>query len=271
MVAVFLLLAATGALLTLLTLTLASAHLPRRQSYAGHSVPTSAGLTLLPILLVMLGLVVTGVLDPGEGGGAYLAYSLAAGLVGYVDDRWGGSSERGFAGHFGALWEGRVTTGLFKVVVLGGWALVFGVAGFGVGWRALVAAFVLAGCANLTNLLDVRPGRALKFTGVFVLVVLYVAWPGEEVVAIAGVTGGAVALFYFDLKGRIMLGDAGAAIWGAVLGYLVVASGPGLVWWVAGVAIVGLTAVAEFSSISRVVEEVGALRTFDHWGRGGDE
>jgi UDP-N-acetylmuramyl pentapeptide phosphotransferase/UDP-N-acetylglucosamine-1-phosphate transferase len=90
-------------------------------------------------------------------------------------------------------------------------------------------------------------------------------------VAACGVVGGAVALFYFDLKGRIMLGDAGAAIWGAVLGYLAVTSGPGVVWWVAGVAIVGLTVVAEFSSISRVIEEVGALRRFDHWGRGGDE
>ncbi|MCA1848137.1 MAG: hypothetical protein LC704_03955, partial [Actinobacteria bacterium] len=85
------------------------------------------------------------------------------------------------------------------------------------------------------------------------------------------VVGGAVALFHFDLRGRIMLGDAGAAIWGAVLGYLVVTSGPGVVWWVAGGAILGLTAVAEFSSISRVIEEVGALRALDLWGRGGDE
>jgi UDP-N-acetylmuramyl pentapeptide phosphotransferase/UDP-N-acetylglucosamine-1-phosphate transferase len=95
--------------------------------------------------------------------------------------------------------------------------------------------------------------------------------PYGAAVAVAGVVGGAFALFYFDLKGRIMLGDAGAAIWGAVLGYLAVASGPGLVWWVAGLAILGLTVVAEFSSISRVIEEVGALRRLDLWGRGGDE
>jgi hypothetical protein len=44
-----------------------------------------------------------------------------------------------------------------------------------------------------------------------------------------------------------------------------------LAWWVAGGVIIGLTAVAEFSSISRVVEEVGALRRLDLWGRGGDE
>jgi hypothetical protein len=119
-------------------------------------------------------------------------------------------------------------------------------------------------------LFDVRPGRALKFLGVPVALLVFVA-PYGAAVAVAGVVGGAFALFYFDLKGRIMLGDAGAAIWGAVLGYLTVASGPGLVWWVAGVAILGLTAVAEFSSISRVIEEVGALRRLDLWGRGGDE
>ena len=134
----------------------------------------------------------------------------------------------------------------------------------------LFAAFLLAGSANLANLFDVRPGRTLKFVGLAVVALVFVA-PGEAVLAVAGVIGGAVSLFYFDLRGRIMLGDAGAAIWGAVLGYLAVTSGPGLVWWVAGGAIVVLTAVAEFSSISRLIEEAGALRRLDLWGRGGDE
>jgi hypothetical protein len=110
----------------------------------------------------------------------------------------------------------------------------------------------------------------LKFLGVPVVVLLFVAPHGAGIAA-CGVVGGVVSLFYFDLRGRIMLGDAGAAIWGAVLGYLAVTSGPGLVWWVTGVAILGLTAVAEFSSISRIIEEVGALRRLDLWGRGSDE
>ena len=110
----------------------------------------------------------------------------------------------------------------------------------------------------------------MKFIGVMVVALLFLA-PHGAVLTVAGVVGGGVALFYFDLRGRIMLGDAGAAIWGAVLGYLAVTSGPGVVWWVAGGTIVGLTAVAEFSSISRVLEEVRALRALDLWGRGGDE
>jgi hypothetical protein len=260
------LLATTGAALTLLTLALAQPHLPTSPNHAGRNIHTSAGLTLLPIILLTLVASHAGVVEFGAGGRWYLAYSLVAGLVGFADDRWGGVGERGFAGHIGALSRGRVTTGLLKVVVLGGGAVMLGLLLFGVGWRALFAAFVLAGCANVANLFDVRPGRALKFLGVPVVALLFVA-PHGAVLAVAGVVGGAIALFYFDLRGRIMLGDAGAAIWGAVLGYLAVTSGPGLAWWVAGGAIVGLTAVAEFSSISRVVEEVGALRRFDHWGR----
>jgi UDP-GlcNAc:undecaprenyl-phosphate/decaprenyl-phosphate GlcNAc-1-phosphate transferase len=259
-----------GAALTLLALALLKPYLPKRQNFAGRNTPTSAGLSFLLIILVMLAASSAGVLEPLESGAWYLAYSLVAGLVGFADDRWGGAGERGFAGHVGALSRGRMTTGLLKVLVLGGGAVVFGVLEFGLGWRALFAAFLLAGCANLANLFDVRPGRALKFLGVPVVVLLFLA-PYGAVLAVAGVVGGAVALFHFDLRGRIMLGDAGAAIWGAVLGYLVVTSGPGVVWWVAGGAIVGFTAVAEFSSISRVIEEVGALRALDLWGRGGDE
>jgi UDP-N-acetylmuramyl pentapeptide phosphotransferase/UDP-N-acetylglucosamine-1-phosphate transferase len=267
---VTLLLLAAGAALTLLTLALSRPYLPKSPNHAGNDIPTSAGLTFLPIILLTLAASLYWELEVGEGGRWYLAYLLVAGVVGFADDRWGGARERGFAGHFGALLRGRVTTGLLKVVALGGGAVSLGFVLFGVGWEALYAAFLLAGSANLANLFDVRPGRTLKFLGVPVFILLFVA-PVGAVNAVAGVVGGALALFYFDLRGRIMLGDAGAAIWGAVLGYLAVTSGPGSVWWVAGGAIAVLTAVAEFSSISRVVEEVGALRRFDHWGRGGYE
>jgi hypothetical protein len=266
---VTLLLTAAGATLTLLTFALSKPYLPKRPNFAGHNIPTATGLSFLPIILLMLVVSVAGLLELGEGVW-YLAYSLVAGMVGFADDRWGEAGERGFAGHLGALSRGRVTTGLLKVLLLGGGAVVFAMLAFGAGWVTLVAAFLLAGCVNLANLFDVRPGRALKFLGVPVVILLFLA-PYEAVLAVAGVVGGAVARFYFDLKGRIMFGDAGAAIWGAVLGYLVVTSGPGVVWWVAGVAVVGLTVVAEFSSISRVIEEVGALRRLDLWGRGGDE
>lgn len=269
MVAASLLLAA-GATMTLLCFPIFTPQLPKRRNFTGRNVPTSAGLLFIPIILVTLVLAMAGV--PGVGGGkvAYLVYAFVAAVVGFVDDIGGGSVARGFRGHIGALKHGRVTTGFIKVVVLGGGAVVFGMAVYGFTIEALVAGFLLAGSVNLANLLDLRPGRALKFLGVPTLFMLLVA-PYVAVLAVIGIVGGALGLFYFDLKERIMLGDAGAAVYGSIVGYLVVIDGPGPIWWVAGAVILGLTLLAEVSSVSRIIQEVGVLRRFDEWGRGGDE
>ncbi|QYJ14684.1 hypothetical protein Rxycam_00486 [Rubrobacter xylanophilus DSM 9941] len=249
-----------GLLLTPLALAALLPLLPRRPNHATRPVPTAAGLAFLPIILVTL--VVSSFSDLPLWVPAYL---LLAGLVGFADDAMGGKEARGFGGHLRALGRGRLTGGQVKVVGIGGGAVVVGVVLYGVSLSALAAAFLLAGFANLANLLDVRPGRAFKFLGLFVPVL---AIGGGGVLAgVAGVLGGAASLFYFDLRGRIMLGDAGAAVWGAVVGCLVVARGPGWVWWAAGAAVLGLTLVAEFYSISGIIREVGALRRFDQWGR----
>lgn len=252
---------ALGLLLTPLALAALLPHLPRRPSFTGRPIPTAAGLAFSPIILLTL------LVSSASAVPAWIpAYLLLAGLVGFADDVMGGKEARGFGGHLRALARGRVTGGQVKVAGIGGGALVVGLILHGVGLWALFAAFLLAGFSNLANLLDVRPGRALKFLGVLVPG-LALGAGGGELGGVAGVLGGAAALFYFDLRGRIMLGDAGAAVWGAAVGCLVVAWGPGWAWWAAGAAVLGLTLVAEFYSISGIIREVGALRRFDQWGR----
>ena len=261
-----------GTILTLATLALVTRHLPKRRNFTGNHIPTATGITFLPIILTTLLVLFSGwgAVAWDAGVVSFVVYAALCGVVGFVDDVWGDAGARGFRGHFGALMRGRVTTGLVKVTVLGGGALLVGVYEFGVGWEALVGAVILAGSANLANLLDLRPGRALKFVGVPVFGLMYVA-PGGAMLAVAGIVGGAVGVFYFDARGRIMLGDAGAAILGGVLGYLILAHGPGTLWWVSLAVILGLTAVAEFFSFSKIIEEVAFLRRFDAWGRGRNE
>ena len=258
----YLILFTSGAALTLVSLYLIQPLLPKQRNFTGQNIPTSAGLAFIPIILLALVLVPAGTY--------YLIYALLAAIVGFADDVWGGAGVRGFRGHLGALGQGEVTTGFVKLFVLGIGAVVFGVVLYGFGVSALVAGFLMAGSVNLANLLDLRPGRALKFLAVPLLALLMLA-PNAAVLVVIGIVGGAVGLFYFDLKGRIMLGDAGAAVYGSVIGYLVVVSGPGPVWWVAGAVVLGLTVLAEVSSISRVIQGVSVLRRFDSWGRGGDE
>lgn len=258
---------ATGALVTLASLALAKNTLPKQRNFAGNTIPTSTGLLFIPIILLTLAAAGIGVVATGKEGVLLLGYMLLAVLVGYFDDVRGESGAKGFRGHLGALARGRVTSGMLKVFVLGGGAIVFGAAYFGFGVEALISAYLLAGSVNLANLFDVRPGRALKFAGVPVLLLLFLAPWGAAIVTLP-LVGGAISLFYFDVRGRIMLGDAGAAACGTIMGYLVVACGPGPVWWISGVAILILTVLAEVSSISRLIEEVTVLRRFDMWGRG---
>ncbi len=268
MVAVSLFLA--GIFLTLLAFAALRHLLPKQTNYRGQNIPGATGVLFIPIILVTLVLVLVNTVAGGKSLVFYLVYALVCGVMGYVDDVWGGTQSRGFRGHLGALARGKVTTGALKIFVLGGGAVMVGFAVFGPGWRALAAAFLLAGSVNTANLLDLRPGRTIKFLGVPVLVLLSLA-SYTVVTVVIGIIGAVTSLFYFDLKGRMMLGDAGAAIYGSVLGYLILVEGPGIIWWLAGLFIVGVTVLAEVSSISRVIQEVETLRRFDRWGRGVDE
>src|SRR4051812_39947718 len=156
---------------------------------------------------------------------AALTAGVVSGAVGLYDDmvgnRPGQKAAKGFAGHLGALREGRVTSGLVKIA---------GVGAAGLAASALLAsdrrrrrggvvdvllgAGVIAGTANLLNLLDLRPGRALK--AATVIGVPLVAGRGGGVAA--GTLGAAFAMLPADLREEIMLGDAGANALGALLG-----------------------------------------------------
>ena len=233
---------------------------------------------------------------------------------GMADDAFGDSSHKGFRGHLRALGAGRLTTGLLKMAGIGGIALVYGASAasgvlqrsgvegdpvlhaglFAAAW--LLAALTIALAANLLNLLDLRPGRALKSYVVLVAapaalfsasavasyneqVVAYAGelsglalGPGETFAVTAGmlliVLGPALAVWRYDLGERGMLGDGGANAAGAVVGYLLagVLSLTGLA--VATGVLLVLNVASERVSFSAIIERVGFLRWLDGLGRG---
>ncbi len=254
-----------------------------RTNFRGRTVSLAAG----PALAV--GAAASGAFGAsgGAAGGAALVAGLGAGAVGLYDDVVGARPEqkaaKGFAGHLAALREGRVTAGLVKIVGVGAAGL--GAAALlaadpvvarhprrerhgvlGRGLDVLLGAGVIAGTANLVNLLDLRPGRALK-SGLLLGAPLL---RGPHGGIAAGAAGAAAGLLPADLGEEVMLGDSGANALGALLGVTLAArTGPvGRAGVLAVLA--GLTAASEKVSFTRVIQRTPGLRELDALGRRAD-
>ena len=214
---------------------------------------------------------------------------LGAGAAGALDDLAGDADAKGLRGHLTALRHGRVTTGSAKILLLGASGLLGallsdrqarqnhalpghgpGRAGRGQGARTpqtsilstLLGGALVAGSANLANLFDLRPGRALKVALVPALPLTAAGRP-----AAGAALGAGLAVLPDDLRGRSMLGDTGANPLGAAVGLAAVQALGLRGRAVALAAVAGLVLLSERVSFSRVIESTPALRAIDRWGR----
>ncbi|MGB3256755.1 MAG: hypothetical protein WBG89_13665 [Ornithinimicrobium sp.] len=199
--------------------------------------------------------------------------ALGAGLTGAYDDLHPDAERKGLKGHLRALMRGQVSPGALKIAGLLG----TGVLGALCAGRrrpldvALDASVVAAG-ANMVNLLDLRPGRALKVTVVaaVTLLLLPLRSPdgsfGANGAAAAASLGAAAVLLPGDLAGKTMLGDTGANSLGALLGHAATQGSRGHRTALLAALTVG-TLLSERVSFSAVIDANPALRVLDHWGR----
>ena len=252
-----------------------------RENHAGRPVTLFEG----PAYAVAA---VTGALAGGAGAPAAVS-GLGAAAFGGLDDLAGDSSRKGLRGHLAAARRGEVTTGAIKILGLGVTGLLSArlidrSRGSNQVMTTLVGGAVIAGSANIANLLDLRPGRALK---VVLLLAAPIAAGGRgthlatatssanangnvnfAAAATAGaVAGAAIGSLRDDLAGRSMLGDTGANSAGALLGSALVARA-GLRGRLLGLAVVtALTLASEKVSFTKVIESTPGLRELDALGR----
>ena len=166
-------------------------------------------------------------------------------LIGLADDLFSGP-ERGFRQHLGS---GR-TTGALKAVGIPVFALA--------ATRSFSGAALVSLSANGLNLLDTRPGRALK---AFLAGAALLRGPTRAYVPVA------VMLAPYDLREMTMLGDAGSNALGAVLGYGSVARLTARGRRFALAALVGLTILGETRSLGDLIERTPVLSSLDRLGR----
>jgi hypothetical protein len=213
---------------------------------------------------------VAGALAAGAGrdGLAVVIAGAGAAAFGTYDDLYGNDGSRGFRGHLGALRKGELTTGAVKLAGIGATGLAAALAAGtdsdgGALADTVINAALIAGGANLLNLFDLRPGRAIKVA----LLAGGLLAPAGGAAAGAGALAAAAALLPEDLGERSMLGDGGANALGAMLGTAAATSLPRPARVAALGVVAGLTAASEVVSFSRVIERTGPLRWLDMLGR----
>lgn len=196
---------------------------------------------------------------------------IGAAVFGGYDDLNGNAASRGFRGHLGALRSGELTTGAVKLAGIGATgvaaALLAAPADQG---RAAAAADVvinaglIAGGANLVNLFDLRPGRAIKAA---LAAAGLLAVPARDRAVLAAPVAAATALLPDDLGESSMLGDAGANALGALLGTAAAIGLPRRARVATLGAVVGLTVASEYVSFTAVIDRTAPLRWLDQLGR----
>lgn len=197
---------------------------------------------------------------------------LSASSVGLIDDLFESklAKGKGFKGHLKALWAGKLTTGDLKILGIGISALVVAWSGNKTRSGGILRlahtgldASIIALSANFINLLDLRPGRALKFYlgSDFVLSALK-----RDLAAHVVQLPLYLQVLPSDLKGIEMLGDCGANALGASLGSKFVASGRTATKIGAFGALLGLTYLSEKVSFSKLIAANPVLRRIDEFG-----
>jgi UDP-GlcNAc:undecaprenyl-phosphate GlcNAc-1-phosphate transferase len=234
-------------------------------NYRGVRVPRALGVALAASATVFT-LAYSMLRDVGHEGWGALAGLLLVFAAGLVDDV-APVGPRGVRNHLCSLAAGRMTTGILKLLVaVGAAVVVVALQPARPGYARLAAVVLLAASANVWNGLDVRPGRAIK--AFLPPAIVFLAWGDlENIPAILGLFVAALLVLPLDLRERAMLGDGGANVLGFAAGLALAAVLPDAWIVVAAVVAVGLNVVADTVTFSRVVEAAPPLRWLDGLGR----
>lgn len=252
-----------------------------RMNFQGRSIPTSLGAGFA--LLTMLMAAAAGALevdDPKHVLPTIVIVVMGFGLLGMLDDLVTGREAGGLRGHLSRIRTGGgVSTAILKMVF--GLSLSLFVSFYY--WRdqgvlaALANTLIIAMSANAINLLDVRPGRAVKgFVAGFAVV-----YGGTALGALAGDWARFSALTHLlmvpfliwtllyariDFSCRGMMGDTGSNALGAVLGCLIVIELSVTNRLIFLAVLIGFHLYCEAASLSSLIERSPFLKKLDNLG-----
>jgi hypothetical protein len=251
--------------------------LPAKKNYRGVELKSSGGaavfllwfLFFIPVSLVLF-------LLRGEIYNELLPFAfilISSFAFGFLDDI---SSEagKGFKGHLRLLIEGKISSGILKLFGIG-FASLFFYSFFSLSLLDLfLSAALISLCANFFNLLDLRPGRCIKFFLLFdvlLILLLFKYLQFEWWLCEVSLLAPSVFVLWYDLREKLMLGDSGSNMLGVWIGASIVIYTDFLWKLILFALLLLLNLLSEFTSFTYWIGKISPLRWFDSLGRMGEE
>ena len=239
-----------------------------RPNYKKDMIPVSMGIVFLPMLIInaiILAYFTTNFKDMLH------IFIFLFGLVsmffaGILDDIIGNRDVSGLKGHFKSLLNGKLTTGGFKALFGGFIGLVISIAISKNIYDIVINTLIIALSTNLMNLLDLRPGRAIKGYLVISIVLLFTLGEYTRNLLLL-IFPNVIAYFNQDLKAKAMMGDTGSNVLGISIGILFV-MGYSLkvrLIWLAFLIFIHI--LTEKYSLTKIIENNKFLNFIDELGR----
>lgn len=234
------------------------------ENYRGNHVPTAGGLILLfPCIAGIIPYYVYGFTLDNI---IYVFIVISLALMGFMDDAAGSRHSKGILGHFKAFINGNLTTGFIKAAIGTVIGIIVALTNYGSLFAFFINLIVFVFSLNLINLLDLRPGRAVKGFS-FLLVIFLILSGFEYAYLILSIVAAIVPYIKGELMEEYMLGDTGSNLIGGMLGYYAVRALPDTVKLIYAAFLILLNVLAEFYSFSKWIDKVPLLRSIDRLGR----
>ena len=239
-----------------------------RPNYKKDMLPVSMGIVFLPMLIInaiILAYFTTNFKD------MLYIFIFLFGLVsmffaGILDDIIGNRDVSGLKGHFKSLLNGKLTTGGFKALFGGFIGLVISIAISKNIYDIVINTLIIALSTNLMNLLDLRPGRAIKGYLLISIVLLFTLGEYTRNLLLL-IFPNVIAYFNQDLKAKAMMGDTGSNVLGISIGILFVMGYPLKVRLIWLAFLIFIHILTEKYSLTKIIENNKFLNFIDKLGR----
>ena len=236
-----------------------------RKNYKGETIPVSIGIVFLPMIIINSTIIMYHTRDSRIY--VYLLGICAMAFIGIVDDLIGDREVSGLKGHFKSLLKGKLTTGGFKALFGGLVALLISVSITSNIVDIIINTLIIALFTNFINLLDLRPGRAIKgYISISIVMMISISEYFSKLLLVL-VVSNVLGYFNWDLKARSMMGDAGSNLLGISLGIICTMNYDFKIRLLILTSLILIHIITEKFSLTKIIENNKLLNYIDKLGR----